>query len=408
MITERIKIKWIHLILFLIFCAAMNLFNKYFYFTFAAFGILFLKKNRRFAVELFPLSMLLLLALSWLFFSPYARDSVLSMLKTLTYFICYLMGSSLIDDDSDYYKNKIPYNVFFVTVTVIAAGLLTHYFLNWMFNNNLGVDSRNTIDIWTGVARAATGQTALACIALGLAIALIFSPSEKKAKTISWIALIVIMGYNLVLAGRTLVVMLLIVAAIAFIHQLTRQKNGRTNVIFGVILFFAAIIVIYVFDIFNIRTIVEGSSLYNRFFSSDATMGVDEDNRMENKVFFLKNMIEYPWGGANMYEIKGFAHDIFLDTYDEAGLFSLVAMAAFLMNSFTHLIKCIKNQTLDFSFRQIVLCAYVAMYIEFMVEPILQGMPWFFASFCLIDGYVSRILKYSKNIIKSDNDVVSI
>ena len=90
--------------------------------------------------------------------------------------------------------------------------------------------------------------------------------------------------------------------------------------------------------------------------------------------------------------------DIFLDTYDEAGIFAFLGILGYILISINHLCKCISDDTLDFGFRQIVLCVYVICYIEFMVEPILQGMSWFFASFCLIDGYVSRILRHNKNV----------
>jgi flagellar biosynthesis protein FliQ len=94
----------------------------------------------------------------------------------------------------------------------------------------------------------------------------------------------------------------------------------------------------------------------------------------------------------------GYAHDILFDTYDEAGILALVAIVGYLAVSFTHMVRTVMDKSLSFVFRNMVLCMYVIVYLEFMVEPILQGMPWIFAVFCLIDGYVGRILRYNRNL----------
>jgi hypothetical protein len=191
--------------------------------------------------------------------------------------------------------------------------------------------------------------------------------------------------------------MLLIIVVIAFGHRFIRQKKGRIAILLAVIISISALVIAYSSDIFGIKTFVEDSSLYNRFFGTEA-IDIDEDGRMENKLFFIEHMLDYPWGGNHLFEMKGYAHDIFLDTYDEASVFAFCAMIAFMINTFKHFISCLKDTSLSFAFRQIVLCVYTSIYIIFMLEPILQGMPWLFASFCLIDGYVGGIIKRKRNV----------
>ena len=134
----------------------------------------------------------------------------------------------------------------------------------------------------------------------------------------------------------------------------------------------------------------------DRFFGDDASMELDEDGRSGKREYFIANAYRFPLGGAHIRNEKGYAHDILLDTYDEAGIFALIAIAAYLVSALIRLFKCITNKALPFEFRQIVLCVYAVVYIEFFIEPILQGMPWLFASFCLIDGYVGRVLRIEK------------
>ena len=100
----------------------------------------------------------------------------------------------------------------------------------------------------------------------------------------------------------------------------------------------------------------------------------------------------------NFREKFGYAHDIFLDTYDESGIFALIAVFLYIVSSIIGLFKTIKNKNISFKLRQIVLCVYVISYMAFMIEPILQGAPWFFASFCIMDGALTVINNESANI----------
>ncbi|MBR6604050.1 MAG: hypothetical protein IKK94_08555 [Clostridia bacterium] len=335
-----------------------------------------------------------MLSLSWTFFSPESSYSLLGMIKTLTYLLCYVVGNSMIEDDLDYAENNTPYSLFYWTVMAIALGAFVHYLLNWI--SNLSYGSRNTVDIWSGSEMAATGQAAMACIPLGLAIACLFFKNSIKIKLAAIITVILVLGYNLVLSGRTLIIMFLIITAVAFSHRFLRVKKGRMRVVVLLLAVILLLLFVYQANILGIRSYIEDSPLYERFFAENSQTELDEDNRDIKKQYFLKNMLSYPWGGMHMREEMGYAHDIFLDTYDEAGIFALLGMVIYILISVYHMFKCVSDETLSFGFRQIVLCVYVICYIEFMVEPILQGMPWLFASFCLIDGYVSRIISHNK------------
>lgn len=386
----------LHIILVLLFCATLNVVNRYYFFLFFAVGFLLFNPKRKFSGDFISIFSLLVLGAAWMAFSPTSTDSVFGVMKPFTYILCYLMGRSLICDAEKRYGDEGTEKFLNVLLIALAGGAFAHYILNWLKNGN--ANERNTVDIWTGEIMAATGQASLACLALGFAVALIFSNSSKKTKFISGLVLLLVMGYNLVLSGRTLLMMLLIIATVAFVHQFIKQKNGQISFLVGIAIVILVLIFAYRANVFGVRTFVESSGLYNRFFSADASMGLDEDGRWDKKVFFLNNMLDYPWGGMNMFEVKGYAHDIFLDTYDEAGIFALVGMVIYILSTIHHMLKCFFDNTLSFEVRQIVLCVYIVCYIEFMVEPILQGMPWLFASFCLIDGYVGGIISSKRAV----------
>ena len=384
------------LVLLMIFMAALNVINRYYYFAFIAFILFASKSSRKYIVDGAVVS-LLTLAISWAAFSPDSTVSVFGLLKPFLYLLFYVMGSALISGDTISKPQKTPLKLFYIVLVIIAAGTFLHYVLNWLININSS--ERNTIDFWTGDIMAATGQASLACIPLGVAVACIFSKNNKWIKIISCAVVLITMLYNLILAGRTLILMLILTAVAAFLYNLKMRKLVAIKIFVIALAVIILLLFVYQTNLFGVKDFVERSIIYERFFGGKETIDVDEDQRMDRKIYHFENMHRFLFGGANIREEVGYSHDIIFDTHDEAGIFALIAILSYLITSVYRLIRCISNRNLPFVFRQIVLCTYVICYLEFMIEPILQGMPWFFACFCLIDGYVGRILSYEKSLI---------
>ena len=384
------------IVLFLVFLASMNVISRYYVFMFIAFGLFFLKPQRKLYLDMVPISLLFVLGISWVLFSPNSTISIFGVVKPFTYLLCYIMGCAMIRDDTGYSSDNTPYNLFYKTVLAIALGSFAHYIANWI--SNAGTLERNTIDIWTGEPMAATGQAALACIPLALAIACIFCKNKIFIKIASILTVVLVLTYNLVLSGRTLLILFLAIVIIALGHRIIMHKKGSLKVLIIFIVVVLLLLALYQYNAFGIKDYVEDSHLFARFFAKDSSMDLDEDGRLDKKLYHLNNFTEHLFGGAHSREVRGYAHDIYLDTYDEAGIFAFIAVVVYVLITVWHLIQCIKDKSLPFEFRQIVLCMYVIVYIEFMIEPILQGMPWLFAAFCLIDGYVCGILRHNKMV----------
>ena len=105
-------------------------------------------------------------------------------------------------------------------------------------------------------------------------------------------------------------------------------------------------------------------------------------------------MPQYLFGGGYIHEtVGGYAHDVFLDTYDEAGIFSLIAVIAVVLNAISKLWKLIKTPQISSNLKLLLLCIYVAILIEFIVEPILDGMPWLLMIFCFFNGMIAAIVQ---------------
>lgn len=377
--------------LFLLILAGMNFLSRDRLIGVAA-CMLFLIFKAKFVVNGDVLT-LLLLSTSWSIFAPPITNTLFHIMKPLAYPLAYCVGLNFLSPTQSQEKTEKGFRN---TVTVIAAGPFLHFVLNFIYNLGTNVD-RNTIDIWSGESLSATIQAALSLMMLVVVVTMLFTNTSIRNKVISVITLIAIFIYNLTLAGRTLFVMLMLIFAVSLMFLMIKgeKKGTKYKTLLIIILVALILLVLYNANVFGIQDTIESSNLYNRFFGQ-WSQDLDEDGRMDNKLKYLADFGKNLWGGVNSRPLYGYAHDILLDTYDEAGVLALVAIIIFLGSAVARLFSCLKNRFLKFETQQLILVLYVALLVQFMVEPILQGFPWMFMLFCFIHGMVTNLDKTSR------------
>lgn len=391
------------LVLVMLFLGSMNLMNKYFYFIFIAFLAFFLLNGQILKVDA-VFGSLLVLSLSYLLFYPPARDGITTAMKQFSYPMCYFIGLNFFNlDRNGPMATEVTEKKISAALIVLTLGAFTHYLLNMV--SNMGSVSRNTVDIWTKEIIGATGQAALAVMATGVFAALLFSEKKPFVKLIAAAGIIMILLYNLVLAGRTLIVLTALVLMAAIVYRIIHSDIERKfQTIISVIVVVAAIIVIYVYDIWGVRSAVLSSNLSARFNQ----MLVSDDSRMAAKLGFIKNMLRYPFGGGNIRRVTGhYAHELYLDIYSDTGIVGYVATIYAVIITLKRLNAVLKNANAESDTKLLQLCFYIALLAEFFVEPIVQGIPWMFCAFCfssgLLGSYIS-CLNQSRNYIICDSE----
>lgn len=384
------------MVLFLMFLAALNLINRYYFCIYIAGGIFLLTPNRKVQLNS-SVASLMLLGISMLIFDPASRDSILSVAKPFAFVLCYVMGYGLFNKGPDTYFTRVKgeKNVSLVIYT-LAGGTMLHFLLNMI--TNWGSDSRDKIiDFWSQSALSATGQATIACLGIGVSVALLFSKAGKMKKIIGAAALALAVAYNLILAGRTLFALIIIVAGAAVLFVCKTEKRRGFKIVAITLAFVAVIAFAYNINAFGMKTTFESSNFYYRFIGGDYTQGLDEDTRMEHKLVYLERFLDYPWGGEKIRNEYGdYAHDLYLDTYDEAGIFALLAIIIYIFSSLTRMVKCIRNKRFSQELRLLIFCIYLICNIQFWLEPIMRGMPWLLAAYCFIDGAVTYLLQKEK------------
>jgi hypothetical protein len=379
------------------FLASADFINRYYYCVFIAFFCFIGTPCRKISSNS-TLAVLILFSMSILLFDPTSQTKFTYILKPFVYPICYLMGASLFKSRSasDNALVTAEYDIHMV-VYVLTAGTMGHFLLNMFIN--MSSKTRHVIDFWTRAEMSATGQATLAALMVGVIAAFFFSDASKKKKIIAAAAIISILGYNLILAGRTLFVLIAILVVFAFVHRsvVTKRKFFKTLVFITLIA--VAIVYLYNENIFGLRTSVESSNFYYRFFKGEYTQEINRDNRMEHKMAYIRYFWDYPFGGNQIRQLYGhYAHDLYLDTYDEAGIFALLTITIYIISSFLRMVRTMRSKQLSFETRQLVACIYVVINIQFLMEPILAGMPWLLASYCFIDGAVTYLLSEEKRL----------
>lgn len=388
-LNKKRKITCEYFMYFMIFLLGLNFKNKYYYWGMIGFVVSMLWKKGKLILNQSTCS-LFFLGISIMLFSENSFDRLTNFIKPFIYVACYIVGYNLL---RGCLTNNEKEQKFEQLVVTLASANFLHLLLNWSIN--LNSSSRNTVDFWTGNVLSSTGQMALACLVIGSASAYLTGKDNWRYRIISASTLLAVLGYNLILAGRTIIVMLLLALSISYIYSLFSGLNTKDK-LHKIIKLFLIILIIgvaYRFNFFNIKTIFEKSNLYYRFYGNFAQK-MGSDSRMGYKMQYLSYMIYFPFGGNHILNFTGkYAHDLYLDTYDEAGIFALIAVMFYIIKTSFNLVNVQKSKTLNLQVKKMVLCIYIVMYIEFMLEPILVGVPWVFANFCCVDGGVSMLIR---------------
>ena len=381
-----------------LFLSSLNFANKYFYFLFLCFATLFVLGVRTININGGVIA-LLGISLSYLVFYPDSAYSITGVLKQFVYPLAYLCGLNCLklfaDRAQGNQKQKMEKG-FLILCYVIAMGIFVHVFLN--LYTNQGLNDREIIDYWGG-ASSATCNAAMFCFGIGMIPALLLNKSGRFGKLFSIVSLIIFTLFALVLAGRTFFFLFLIVFVFTVLFSAYRDKNfGKAlRVMLIVAVISIIMVVLYQVNLFGLKELFESSNFYNRFFGE---WGIEffEDGRMERKIMYLKNMfdVENMFGGGNLRSAANdkYAHELYLDLLSDAGIFAYLIVIYFVVSRTYRAVKLAANENSGYSrlFSAIVFGLFFSLNIEFLIEPIIQGVPWLFPTFCILSGMIDYMI----------------
>ena len=286
----------------------------------------------------------------------------------------------------------------FEIAAILAFGMAFHGLLNYLYNVLRGVTFRTgrTYDIWSGTISTATGQAINFTLFLAVLPWLLLVQKKRWLKIVSMMMFAGATLYGIQIGSRTYLVLCLFAAGISVLSGMLQkgQKRKAVGLIAGLCVVTGALIVAYSNDCFGIRTVIENSYLFYRVeWDRESFFGLLQNDRFDFKRIYIENMFRYPWGGYKMSSISGsYAHDLWLDIFNEAGILALIGIFLYTVLAFIRLNKTRKDKRVSAGERTAIVSYSVILCAQFFVEPIWQGAPLLLCSFVLIDGMLAKFL----------------
>lgn len=128
----------------------------------------------------------------------------------------------------------------------------------------------------------------------------------------------------------------------------------------------------------------------NVFFAEYAYEEIGKTGRWDRKAIYISNLFTYPFGGNHLRDEMGvgYAHDIWLDTFDDAGVLTMLLMLVYTIGATFRFFRYAKYNS-EGVVEKITFYSFpVVIMLAFFVEPIMSGAPMVFFMYCFMDGLV--------------------
>lgn len=326
--------------------------------------------NNRYKFYVNNLSVFVLLCLFGISFLLFSYKLGIYCVMGLFLPLAYYVGSNIIEIN----EKKIKYIIY-----LLMFGMITHVLLNFgyeLLSRGFEMFTRNShLDIWT-LDEYPTTQTAVNYVFLFSVIYYIYVYEDnKKVKNMYTVLLILAMIYEIALARRTPIFILIISALLSLIIDKMINKNNSKK-FRKIIIFFVCVLVLgilYYKFIFKPGTYRHNLSIFNKLF----LFGLDP-TRINIFIEAIEIAPQHLWGGQEISVLFGInVHDLWMDVYDYAGIVPCIILIICSVYCFIKLFEILKNKQLTRQFKLLVFVLFVVITMQMCLEPIITGSPIF-------------------------------
>lgn len=293
----------------------------------------------------------------------------------------------------------------FKTIMAIVFGNFIHgvlnmimYFRLYGFTTSV-IGVRRFPDIWLGFELTSTLQGTFYTLIVSLLFYSMILLTRKEKRGLAIILLISTVFsimVSFIMGNRTLTVIMLISFISNFLLYIILTKRNPQKII-KIIVFTIILILgtglLYSNNVFGVREFVEGSTWYMR----SNIMAANEDPRIALYQKAISQMFDFPFGGYKMNLVtNSYVHNLWLDVLYATGLIPFFFLIVYTFKSIKNLIRLIKQKNTGIELKIFIFSIYTGFLLNFMVEPILEGVPYMFLSFCIINGMIRKQLDLYK------------
>lgn len=292
-------------------------------------------------------------------------------------------------------------------IYIFAFGMALHAILN-MFADFLiagvnSIGSSRHYDIWTGEKVPTTTTAVNFVFVIALSYYIILHETNKKYRYIGIFLFSSILIYDIALGRRTPLFMLVlcVLFSVAFEYLFIGNKkvlNKEVIIYFSLFVLFTivTVFILYRYDILGFKEIALSLNIVKKFIEHGLDPG-----RFEIFVNAIKLMPEHLWGGQEIFSILGIQiHDLWMDTYDYAGIIPFVLLTAHSLIFLVDFIKIIKNKHISNDFKLFISSLFFAITIQLFLEPVMTGSSLFIIIVIIIEASLEKAFVYGKKHIK--------
>lgn len=265
--------------------------------------------------------------------------------------------------------------------------------------SNLLLSTRSVYTPWNDIRFNATNIGAYFTMSLSL-LGFIVSFQDKGRmmgiKMLSILIFVLSIISVLLLGNRTGVIIASIsFMAVYFVYVFYGSKqNNKVTATIIIIITFLLIIYAIQSNILGVGEKLLGSTLVIRLSEGN----LFEDIRFNAWQAAFSGLFEYPFGGKQAYIQLNYAHNLWLDVGYTAGIVPFIFFLIFSFLAFKHFVKLIKSKETPIELKTLLTGVYVSLFINFFVEPILEGYFVHFTMFCFIVGITSKYVRLTDKV----------
>lgn len=332
--------------------------------------------------------------------------------QSITYKVWYALSVISCYATGYYTKFKdIKVNGFTKKITNTIGYIAKIYFLYVTVNLGYSIiqgqllNNRNPLNIWTGTPRAATHFGTMLVIPLAYSMWLMMTGEKKCKKILGTIMTIMSIIFTIMMASRT--ILLFVPIAFVSIYFCNIKMTGKfekkhLNQLLLCILIVVFLFLMYMLNIFQFRTFLSNSQLGKRYAQGSVTT-ITEDGRMLHIIYLFSHLKESFWGGGYTRLHSGNLHNIYLNVYDLSGIIPFLLLVVFSVHVMKTVLKILKMTIINKSCKILIVVVYVLIFIQFLMEPVMESVPSCFWSIMYISGMVEKCMVEGKKIYEDSS-----
>ncbi|MDO4940312.1 MAG: O-antigen polysaccharide polymerase Wzy [Erysipelotrichaceae bacterium] len=338
---------------------------------------------------------LVLFGLSFFFFSfKLGFYSTMGLCLPMAYYI----GSNMQRKDEKSIK-KLIY--------LFAFGMGIHIVLN--FITDLAIDglefvsSISHFDIWTGGVVPTTATAVYSIFVIALLYYFLTHEDNKTYRNIGIVLVTLIIIYDIALGRRTPLLMLILCLVVSFVldkfifsHNKQINKKPIIYTIVALVTLILLFVLTYSLNLFGLKDVVSNFSIVKKFVEYGLDTG-----RIELFIEAIKLMPYHLWGGQQIHNILGIqVHDLWMDTYDYAGIVPFVLLIVHSIMFVVTFVKIIKSKHISSDFKLFISILFFAITIQMFLEPVMTGSSLFIIIVIIIEACLEKAFIHGKKHIK--------